>query len=161
MLPIEMFSYLGAAFAMGLGAVGAGLGIGLAGSSGAEAVARQPHAEGDITKTMLVGQAITESPAIFALVVSIILAFNLHSLPADQLPSLVSVLGAGLCMGFGAIGAGVGSGFANSKGCEGVGKNPTASPKILTVMLIGQAVCQAGAINSLIVSFSLLFGFGK
>ncbi|MEG0291851.1 MAG: ATP synthase F0 subunit C [Anaerovoracaceae bacterium] len=68
-------SALGAAIAIGIAAVGVGIGQGQAAARAVEAVARQPEAQGAILKTMLVGQAITETTGIFAFIVSIVLLF--------------------------------------------------------------------------------------
>lgn len=65
-----------AAACTGLAAVGIGIGQGFAAGKAVEGVARQPEAQGDILKTMLVGQAITETTGIFALMISMILLFN-------------------------------------------------------------------------------------
>ena len=53
--------------------LGAGLGIGLATSKAVEAVARQPEADGKITKTLLLGCALAEGTAIFGMVVAILI----------------------------------------------------------------------------------------
>ena len=60
---------------IGLAAVGIGLGQGFAAGKAVEGVARQPEAQGDILKTMLVGQAVAETTGIFAFLVSMILLF--------------------------------------------------------------------------------------
>lgn len=67
-------SALGAGIAM-IAAVGIGIGQGFAAGKAVEGVARQPEAQGDILKTMLVGQAVTETTGIFAFIVSIVLLF--------------------------------------------------------------------------------------
>ena len=69
-----MLVAIGAAVAV-LTGIGAGLGIGLATGKAVDAVARQPEAQSDILKIMLVGQGVSETPTIFAFVVSIILMF--------------------------------------------------------------------------------------
>ena len=53
--------------------LGAGLGIGIATSKAAEAIARQPEAAGDINKTLLLGSALAEATAIYGLVVALLL----------------------------------------------------------------------------------------
>lgn len=53
--------------------LGAGLGIGLATSKAVEAVARQPEADGKITKALLLGCALAEGTAIFGMVVAILI----------------------------------------------------------------------------------------
>jgi F-type H+-transporting ATPase subunit c len=66
---------LAAGFAMGVGAVGAGLGIGHIGNGASAAVGRNPGAQGKIMMTMLVGMAMAESIAIYALVISLVLLY--------------------------------------------------------------------------------------
>ena len=56
-----------------LACIGAGIGIGIATSKAAEAVARQPEAEGKITKALLIGCALAEGTAIFGMVVAILI----------------------------------------------------------------------------------------
>ena len=55
---------IGAGLAVLAGA-GAGIGIGIATSKATEAVARQPEAEGKITKILLLGAALAEATAIY------------------------------------------------------------------------------------------------
>jgi F-type H+-transporting ATPase subunit c len=68
-------SVLGAALCMGLGTVGPGLGMGQATAGASEAVGRNPEAQGKIMLTMMVGLAMTESIAIYALVITLIILY--------------------------------------------------------------------------------------
>ena len=52
--------------------LGAGLGIGLATSKAVEAVARQPEADGKITKNLLLGCALAEATAIYGFVIGLL-----------------------------------------------------------------------------------------
>ena len=67
-------SAVGAGLAM-IAGVGPGIGQGFAAGKGAEAVGRQPEAQGDIIKTILLGCAVAESTGIYGLVVALILLF--------------------------------------------------------------------------------------
>lgn len=67
-------SAIAASFAV-LAGVGTGVGQGIAAGKAAQAVADQPEAKGDILQTMLLGCAVSESSAIYGLVVAIILLF--------------------------------------------------------------------------------------
>ncbi|MCA9306121.1 MAG: ATP synthase F0 subunit C [Phycisphaerales bacterium] len=58
---------VGAGLAAGLGACGAGLGIGRIGGSAVEAMARQPEASGTIGTNMLITAALVEGAALFAI----------------------------------------------------------------------------------------------
>ena len=66
-------------------------------------------------------------------------------------------IGAGVCMGFGAIGPGIGEGFAAGKACEGVAKRPDQAPLLTRTMLIGQAVSESTGIYSLVIAIILIF----
>lgn len=67
-------SAIGAGTAMVAG-IGPGIGQGFAAGKGCEGVGRQPEAQGDILRTMLLGAAIAETTGIYALVVALILLF--------------------------------------------------------------------------------------
>ena len=68
-----------------------------------------------------------------------------------------ALIGAGICMGFGAIGPGVGEGFAAGKACEAIGRNPQEAGLLTRTMLIGQAVSESTGIYSLVVALLMLF----
>ena len=59
-------------------------------------------------------------------------------------------LGAGLKMGLGALGAAIGVGLVGTKAVEAVGRNPSASGKILVQAIIGMALAEA-------IAFYVLF----
>ena len=71
----EAFRYLGAALAIGLGAIGPGIGIGLVAGRAREALGRNPDARGPIQQNMMLAIAFAEAIAIYALVVSVIIIF--------------------------------------------------------------------------------------
>ncbi len=66
---------IAAGIAIGGGAIGAGNGIGTAAGGACTAVGRNPGVQGKIMMTMLVGMAMAESIAIYALVVSLVLLY--------------------------------------------------------------------------------------
>ena len=53
--------------------IGAGVGIGIATSKATDAIARQPEAEGKISKNLILGCALAEGTAIFGMVVAILI----------------------------------------------------------------------------------------
>ena len=75
---------------------------------------------------------------------------------ADLIRGL-ALLGAGVCMGLGAIGPGVGEGFAAGKACEAIGKRPEEAGSLTRTMLVGQAVSESTGIYSLVIALLLLF----
>ncbi|RJR42475.1 MAG: ATP synthase F0 subunit C [Deltaproteobacteria bacterium] len=69
------YSVLAAGFGMGIAAFGTGIAQGLGLKSAVEGIARNPEASGKITVTMLIGLAMIESLAIYALVVALIILY--------------------------------------------------------------------------------------
>jgi F-type H+-transporting ATPase subunit c len=63
------FGAVGATIGAGLAVIGAGIGIGKIGSSAMEAIGRQPEAAGDVRMSMIIGAALVEGVALFAIVV--------------------------------------------------------------------------------------------
>lgn len=63
------------AFAIGVGTIGPGIGIGLLVAKGLEAIGRNPEAASKIQTNMILGIAFAEAIAIYALVVALILKF--------------------------------------------------------------------------------------
>jgi len=72
---IKAAAVISAGLCMGVSCIGPGIGEGYACGKAVEAIAKDPAQAGTITRTMLVGQAVTESPAIYALVIALLLLF--------------------------------------------------------------------------------------
>jgi F-type H+-transporting ATPase subunit c len=68
-----------------------------------------------------------------------------------------SMVAAGIGMGLGSFGTGIGQGLAIKSAVEGVARNPGASGKILTTMMIGLAMIESLAIYVFVVSMIILF----
>lgn len=65
-------------------------------------------------------------------------------------------LGAGICMGIGAIGPGIGEGYAAGRACEGISRRPEEAALLTRTMLVGQAVSETTGIYSLLIAFLLI-----
>ena len=63
---------IGAGIAV-LTGIGAGVGIGIATSKAVDAIARQPEAEGKISKALLLGCALAEETAIYGFVIALLI----------------------------------------------------------------------------------------
>jgi len=68
-----------------------------------------------------------------------------------------ALLGAGIAMGFGAIGPGIGEGYAAGRACEGISKRPEEAGLLTRTMLIGQAVSETTGIYSLVIALIMIF----
>ncbi|MBP9996014.1 MAG: ATP synthase F0 subunit C [Lachnospiraceae bacterium] len=71
---IKGCSAIGAGLAL-IAGIGPGVGQGIAAGHAASAVGRNPGAKGDITSTMLLGQAVAETTGLYGLLVGMILIF--------------------------------------------------------------------------------------
>ena len=66
-------------------------------------------------------------------------------------------IGAGLCMGIGAIGPAIGEGNAVGKSLEGMARQPEAAGILRTNMILGCAITETTGIYSLVIALLILF----
>ena len=66
-------------------------------------------------------------------------------------------LGAGLCMGLGAIGPAIGEGNAVGKALEAMARQPEMASALRTNMILGCAITETTGIYSLVISLLLMF----
>ena len=66
-------------------------------------------------------------------------------------------LGAGLCMGIGAIGPAIGEGNAVGHALDGMARQPEATNDLRTNMILGFAITETTGIYSLLIAFLILF----
>ena len=66
-------------------------------------------------------------------------------------------LGAGICMGVGAIGPALGEGGAVAKACEAIGRQPEAKGSITSTLLMGCAVAETTGLYALVIAILLIF----
>ncbi len=66
-------------------------------------------------------------------------------------------IGAGLCMGIGAIGPAIGEGNAVGKALEGMARQPETADTLRTNMILGCAITETTGIYSLLIAFLILF----
>ena len=81
----------------------------------------------------------------------------MDAITGEQLIKGLALLAAGISMGFGAIGPGIGEGFVGGKACEAIGKRPDEANLITKTMIIGQAISETTGIYALIVALILIF----
>ena len=76
---------------------------------------------------------------------------------ASAIVTLGKDLGAGLCMGIGAIGPAIGEGNAVSKALEGMARQPEAAGNLRSNMIMGCAITETTGIYSLIIALLIMF----
>lgn len=153
---------LAAGLAVGLGAVGPALGAGYSGGEACKAIGRMPRQGNIIMGNMLIGQALSQSSSIFALVVSLLLIFSTPLVISDPTAArltqkFVAYIGSGLAIGLGTLGPGSGIGFVAGKANDAIGRFPRERAKVIRTMFLGAAVSESTAIYALVISFLLIF----
>lgn len=74
---IQTYKELAMAIAIGFGAIGPGIGIGMIGKGAMEAIGRNPNAAGKVQSLAILTIAFAEAVAIYALVIALIIGFAL------------------------------------------------------------------------------------
>ena len=77
--------------------------------------------------------------------------FNAYFLKA------MCAIGAGLCMGLGAIGPALGEGNAVGKALEGMARQPESAGTLRTNMILGCAITETTGIYALVIALLILF----
>lgn len=67
------------------------------------------------------------------------------------------LLAAGLCMGLGAIGSGIGEGIVSGRALEAIGRNPSLDGNLFSKMIVAMAITESTAIYALVISLIILF----
>lgn len=150
---VTIAAMIGAGVGMGLGAIGSAVGEGYGAGRALEGIARQPKSRDTLVRDMLIGQAITETPGIFALVVSVMLIFAVE--PTGSWAHAAALIGAGLSIGLGSLGPAWGSGLIAGRATAATSRNPARGGATVRMMLIAQAFCQTTLIFALVVSLVL------
>lgn len=76
---------------------------------------------------------------------------------AEAIAIAGKAIGAGLCMGIGAIGPAQGEGNAVGKALEGMARQPETSDTLRINMILGCAITETTGIYSLLIAFLILF----
>lgn len=150
MITPEMLHYLSAGLSICLGAVGAGLGLGIAGLGVQDSMTRQPTGNLASFRAMVIGLALIESGAIVALVNALlILLGGTSNITMDY--ARVE-LGIGLAVGVAAAAISIASSFVVKAAAGAIARQPFFATKILTFMLISQSIIEAPAIFAFITA---------
>lgn len=142
---------------MGVGALGLEIHDGLPGATACLGTDRNPRAAGALAAAMLLGQALAQTPAVFALLVAFLILFRGYSLSPRTLTTAAAILGAAVSTGFAAVGPGLGAGFPAASAFDATARRPGHPPVLLPTMLVGQAVSRFTSICGLVVSLLLLY----
>jgi F-type H+-transporting ATPase subunit c len=148
--------FLASGLSIGLGSIGPCLGLAYFARTACASIGINPHAYPKIFSFTFISQAIIETPIIFSLVISVLLAFRI--IPADAPPTLgIMLLMAALCMGLGTLGAGISSGRTAASACHQIALNPDNQALLARLSMIAQGLIDTCAIYPLLISLLLIF----
>ena len=72
-------------------------------------------------------------------------------------PAAAKLLGAGLAIGLGGIGPGIGIGLLVNGALQAIGRNPESEGSVRTLMIVGAGLAESVAIYALVIALILLF----
>lgn len=72
-------------------------------------------------------------------------------------PVAAKFIGAGIAIGFGGIGPGIGIGIVVNGALQAIGRNPETEGPVRTLMIVGAGLAEAVAIYALVIALILLF----
>ncbi len=72
-------------------------------------------------------------------------------------PAAAKLIGAGLAIGLGGIGPGIGIGLLVNGALQAIGRNPESEGSVRTLMIVGAGLAESVAIYALVVALILLF----
>jgi len=150
-------SYLSAGLAIGLSSLGSGFGSGLPGGSTMEGIGSNPENADALTANMIIGQAITQTSCIYGLTIALLLMLQEAPVSGNEFVTLFALLGAGLAIGLGGIGPGIGEGIVAQHANAGIARDPKNLGLLTRSMIIGQAITETTVIYSIVVSLILIF----
>ena len=82
---------------------------------------------------------------------------QVSGIDSATLIKIAALLGAGFCMGVGAIGAALGEGFIGGKAVEGIARQPELQGVLTRTMILGDAIAETTGVYALIVALVLIF----
>lgn len=143
--------YIGAGLAVGLAGLWVGIGEGIIAKKSLEIMGKNPDLSGTFLVLTILGIALTESAAIYGLIVSLqIIGLD----PATAASG--AAIGAGTAVGAAGLWVGAGQGMLVSWAMESIRRNPAIKGKIMTFMVLFLALVESAAIYGLIIALSLL-----
>ncbi|NIP72148.1 MAG: ATP synthase F0 subunit C [Gammaproteobacteria bacterium] len=92
---------------------------------------------------------------LFLLAISLLAVASPLYAAEGELANFGLALGAGVAIGVAAFGGGLGQGRAVAAALEGIARNPSASDRIFTPMIIGLALIESLVIYGLVIAFIL------
>ena len=148
--------FLASGICIGVGAIGPAIGQAIFARNACKSVGINRKAYDKIFNFAIISQAIIETPLVFALLISLVLAITKTPTLNSEL-FIYTVIAAGFCMGLGTLFPSVSSGKVASSACIQVAHNPESHSTISRVSMLAQGLIDTCAIYALLVALLLMF----
>ncbi len=150
----EGMQLLASGICLGLGSIGSTIGLGRFTYESCFTTGYNRASYGKVVPFTLISSAIIETPLIFSLIIALLLS---QSTFEENLLGLVIPIMAALCMGLGAIAAGLASSRTATEACVYIGRDPHNTSLISKASLVAQALIDAIAIYALLIALLMIF----
>lgn len=149
---IKLFS---SGLAIGLGSIGPAFGLGRFAQTACENLGYRPESYNKILTFTFITEAIIETPLIFALVVSLLLATTGST--SESMLAGLAYMSAGLVIGIGTFSPGLNSARVAQSAATQISYSPQAYPLISKTSLIAQSLIDTSALYALLISLLMIF----
>lgn len=149
--------YFSIALCLALTTIGVSIGQGIIAQGSLDAINIQPHAKNQIIRVALLGNALVETSAILAVVISLVLLFGKKAEFTAHAVNNLPALGIALAIGLTGLTVGLMSGFPAKKACLAIARQPFFASKILNFMLLNLSFIQTPMIFSFILALLIWY----
>ena len=150
----ESIRLIASGLCVGIGSIGPAIGLAHFAQTACKSIGYNRHAYNKLLSFTFISEAIIETPLIFCLIISLLLlSFNV---PDNNMLTAYAMLASAFCMGFGTLGAGIGSGKTAAAACEQLAVNPAHYTMLSRLSLFAQGLIDTNVIYALLISLLLL-----
>jgi F0F1-type ATP synthase membrane subunit c/vacuolar-type H+-ATPase subunit K len=147
---------LAAGIVIGIGSIGPCIGLSLFAHAACTAIGINRKSYPKILPFTFVCEAIIETPAIFSLLIALLI-LNVTVTPETHQMMGIAFIASALCMGFSTVGTGISAGKIGSTACAHIGANPETYAIISKIGLLALAMIDTFAIYGFIISIILIY----
>ncbi|MBV8660608.1 MAG: hypothetical protein JO129_00465 [Candidatus Dependentiae bacterium] len=147
---------LSSGLAIGLGSIGPCIGLSIFAHAACMAIGVNRKAYGKILAFTFLSEGIIETPAIFSLLISLVI-WNFDVVATTSDLQGIGFLAAALCIGFSTMGTGISGGKTGATACTQIGNNPDIYSTMSRIGFLALAMIDTFAIYGFIVSIILIY----
>lgn len=150
----ESLRLLAAGLCIGIGSIGPAVGLGIFSYAACKNISINRKSYEQLFSFMIISQALIETPMIFALTISLLLAFSSY---ATTTVLGIAYIAAACCMGIGTIGSGISSALTAAFASKQIAFKEDESHDIHHTSMLAQGLIDTSAIYAFIIASALIF----